>query len=109
MGSRRLSYYRVRSIKNCEFRYSLSQPLLSNCTEAKVNRLHRPHSSDIIYSASTFLHRFYMRAALQDYAIQHVAPACLYLATKTEERMRIKVRDLARSMKFELGYEQDVS
>ncbi|EJD44037.1 cyclin-like protein [Auricularia subglabra TFB-10046 SS5] len=48
-----------------------------------------------LYTAATYLHRFYMRHSLEDYNWHEVAMACLYLASKIEETSR-KIADTAR-------------
>ncbi|KAL0946927.1 hypothetical protein HGRIS_013088 [Hohenbuehelia grisea] len=48
-----------------------------------------------MFTAATWFHRFYMRFSMEDYHRQHVAAACIFLATKTEECGR-KLRDVAR-------------
>lgn len=48
-----------------------------------------------LYTAATYLHRFYMRHSLEDYNWHEVAMACLYLAAKIEETSR-KIADTAR-------------
>lgn len=43
-----------------------------------------------------------MRHSMQDYPIHEMAPTCLYLALKVEERMQIKITAVARAAKYEL-------
>ncbi|ESK94626.1 cyclin [Moniliophthora roreri MCA 2997] len=51
--------------------------------------------SPALFTAATWLHRFYMRYSMEDFHRQDVAAACIFLATKTEECGR-KLRDVAR-------------
>ncbi|KZV97674.1 cyclin-like protein [Exidia glandulosa HHB12029] len=48
-----------------------------------------------LYTAATYLHRFYMRYSLVDYDYHDSSMACLFLAAKIEETSR-KIADLSR-------------
>ncbi|KAG7089573.1 hypothetical protein E1B28_011242 [Marasmius oreades] len=50
--------------------------------------------SPALFTAATWLHRFYMRYSMEDFHRQDVAASCIFLATKTEECGR-KLRDVA--------------
>lgn len=60
-------------------------------------------AKDVVTTASILMHRFYMRHSLQDYSIYEIAPTCLYLALKVEERMQIKITAVARAVKNKLA------
>lgn len=47
-----------------------------------------------VYTASVFLHRFYMRCSIKKYHYYDIGGACLFLATKVEESTR-RAREVA--------------
>ncbi|KAG7528488.1 hypothetical protein FFLO_06111 [Filobasidium floriforme] len=94
----------VPEVKAMQHSWSPADARHWDCTHAEYQSM--PYASYVQYAAATFLHRFYMRFALQDFPIKLIAPTCLYLALKTEEMTKIKVRTISQAMKVELGYER---
>ncbi|KAK7204494.1 cyclin [Myxozyma melibiosi] len=69
----------VLRAKGCAFIYQVSAQL----------RLPPP----VVYTATTMLHRFYMRFSLKRYHHYDIAATCIFLATKVEEHTR-KLKDI---------------
>ena len=66
---------------------SRSHTCLSTLPSATVGSSSRPAAAlhSVAAAAATYLRRFYLSRSLHEYDPRLVAPACLYLACKTEE------------------------